>query len=218
MDRVLIYRIISFSLATVYLVEQLFGFGHGLYNGDLGEGFGWQFRYLTIWALIAHVIVGYGLLMSSIYKTYTVNDGLVAMAAALGLYVVIMYWGLFFIDPELVNGEHKPFWLREYYLHLAGPLILLVDAVFIKKALENFWQMIKFNVSVCVIYCLWIELVIKLLNSEPSGNITNGLPYPFLNDMNLHERIIFYLISIAVGILPMLILRQLGRFNPGSKL
>ena len=143
MDRVLIYRIISFSLATVYLVEQLFGFGHGLYNGDLGEGFGWQFRYLTIWALIAHVIVGYGLLMSSIYKTYTVNDGLVAMAAALGLYVVIMYWGLVFIDPELVNGEHKPFWLREYYLHLAGPLILLVDAVFIKKALENFWQMIS---------------------------------------------------------------------------
>ena len=44
MDRVLIYRIISFSLATVYLVEQLFGFGHGLYNGDLGEGFGWQFE------------------------------------------------------------------------------------------------------------------------------------------------------------------------------
>ena len=217
MDQVLIYRIISFGLATAYLLEQMFGFGHGLYTGDLGEGFGWQFRYLTIWALIAHVLLGYGLLISSIDKNYKVNDGLVAMAAALGLYVVIMYWGLFFIDPELVNGNHNPVWLREYYLHLVGPLILWIDAVFIKKALEKLWQMIKFNIIICISYCFWIELAIKPLNSKPIGDVTNGLPYPFLNDMSLSERIIFYLLSIAVGILPMLISRQLGRFTFGHK-
>ncbi len=217
MDQVLIYRIISFTLASVYLIEQLFGFGHSLYTGDLGEGFGWQFRYLTIWALVAHVLIGYGLLLSSINKNYKVNDGLVAMAAALGLYVVIMYWGLFFIDPELVNGDHKPVWIREYYLHLAGPLILWVDAVFLKKALENLMQMIKFNITICFAYCFWIELVIRPLNSEPIGSFTNGLPYPFLNDMNPSERFVFYFISILVGILPMLISRQLGRFTKALK-
>ena len=213
MRKVVIYRVISLTLASAYLLEQLFGIGHSLYTGDLGEGFGWQFRYLTIWALIAHVYVGYGLLLSTFNINFRLNDGLVGMAAALGVYVVLMYWGLFFIDPKLVNGDHKPFWLREYYLHFVGPAILWVDAVFIRRSLDNLFRMIKFNLNICIIYCVWIELIVKPLNSEPVGIITDGLPYPFLNDMNVFERIIFYIVSMAIGILPMLLSRELGKFT-----
>ena len=210
MNKVLIYRTISFAFPSIYLLEQLFGIGHGLYKGDLGDGFGWQFRYLTIWALIAHVYVGYKLLAVSFGGRDTVNDGVVGAAAALGLYVVIMYWGLFFIDPQLINGDHKPFWLREYYLHLIGPAILWFDTVFIRKALRNIRSMIVFNLSVCILYCIWIEFVIAPFNLEPVGSVTNGLPYPFLNDMSSSERLVFYLISIVIGILPMLLSRYLG--------
>ncbi len=220
MDKILIYRIISFGLATGYLLEQLFGIGHSLYKGDLGEGFGWQFRYLTIWALIAHVYVGYRLLMVSCGRIDRVNDGIAAAAAALGLYVIIMYWGLFFIDPKLINGDHKPFWLREYYLHLVGPAILWFDIVFIRHALTNIRRVVSFNIFICIAYCIWIEFVIRPLNLEPIGSMTNGLPYPFLNDMSFLWRLIFYLFSIVVGIFPMLLSRYLSMIflkNRGPK-
>ena len=70
--------------------------------------------------------------------------------------------------------------------------------------------MIVFNLSVCILYCIWIEFVIAPFNLEPVGSVTNGLPYPFLNDMSLSERLVFYLISIVIGILPMLLSRYLG--------
>lgn len=220
MNKVLVYRIISFGLALIYLLEQLFGIGHGLYSGDLSEGFGWQFRYLTIWALIAHVYVGFGLLMVAYGKRDKINDGIVGSAAALGLYVILMYWGLFFIDPQLVNGDHKPFWLREYYLHLVGPIILWIDVVFIRKALKNIKRMVIFNLSICIFYCIWIEFVIRPLNVEPIGAVTNGLPYPFLNDMSISTRVLFYFFSIVIGILPMLFSRFLGqvylKYNEGK--
>ena len=212
MNKVLIYRIISFVLPFIYLLEQLFGIGHGLYNGELGEGFGGQFRYLTIWALIAHVFVGYRLLRISFGAKDTLNNGIVGAAAALGFYVVIMYWGLFLIDPQLINGDHKPFWLREYYLHFFGPAILWIDTVFIRKALKNIRSMVAFNISVCILYCIWIEFIIRPFNLEPIGSVTSGLPYPFLNDMSVFERLIFYAFSIILGIIPMLLSRYLGMF------
>jgi hypothetical protein len=70
--------------------------------------------------------------------------------------------------------------------------------------------MIAFNLSVCIIYCIWIEFIIAPFNLEPIGSVTNGLPYPFLNDMSLYERVVFYLISMVLGILPMLLSRYLG--------
>ena len=90
MRKVVTYRAISLTLSSVYLLEQLFGIGHSLYNRDLGEGFA-GISVSDTWALIAHVYVGYGLLLSTFNINFKVNDGLVGMAAALGLYVVLMY-------------------------------------------------------------------------------------------------------------------------------
>ena len=39
------------------------------------------------------------------------------------------------------------------------------------------------------------------LNSTPEGSVSNGLPYPFLNDMHLQDRIAFYATTIITGLL-----------------
>ena len=49
-------------------------------------------------------------------------------------------------------------------------------------------------------YVAWTEIVTGPLNSTPVGSKATGLPYPFLNDMVLADRLVFYAISIVTGI------------------
>jgi hypothetical protein len=53
------------------------------------------------------------------------------VAAVLNAMVVFLYWRLYFEDSSLVNGGNPPVWHQEYYLHLAGPILQWIDAVFI---------------------------------------------------------------------------------------
>jgi len=46
-----------------------------------------------------------------------------------------------------------------------------------------------------------MEVILQPINTIPSGTVTNGLPYPFLNDMEVFERFVFYLISIMLNFL-----------------
>ena len=60
----------------------------------------------------------------------------IAISALMGFFTIVLYWGLFFIDPTLVNyaGERLNF-SREIYLHFAGPALLFFDAFFLKRYL-----------------------------------------------------------------------------------
>ena len=51
--------------------------------------------------------------------------------------VVFLYWRLYSIDPALVNGDNTPVWFQEYYLHLIGPAIILIEALFISRAFDQ---------------------------------------------------------------------------------
>jgi len=54
--------------------------------------------------------------------------------------------------------------------------------------------------SISFSYVAWTEFVTGPLNNSPAGSKAAGLPYPFLNDMVLADRLEFYVISILTGV------------------
>ena len=61
----------------------------------------------------------------------------ISATAVLNIMVVFLYWRLYFIDPALVNGDNTPEWFQEYYLHLIGPALILIEALFISRAFDQ---------------------------------------------------------------------------------
>ena len=49
-------------------------------------------------------------------------------------------------------------------------------------------------------YVAWAELVLQPLNTWPSGTVTSGLPYRFLNSLEWPDRAVFYGTNLAVGV------------------
>ena len=54
--------------------------------------------------------------------------------------------------------------------------------------------------AICLRYILWSEAVTGALNDTPEGAVTNGLPYPFLNNMSFSERVSFYATTSVTGL------------------
>jgi len=125
----------------------------------------------------------------------------VSATAVLNAMVVFLYWKLYFIDPNLVNYSGSIVWFQEYYLHLVGPVFLILDALFINNSFKQIWRGLTIVLCLCVLYILWSELVTGPLNTMPEGKITQGLPYPFLNDMTIQERITFYVTTMLTGLI-----------------
>jgi hypothetical protein len=124
----------------------------------------------------------------------------VSAVCVLNVLVVFLYWRLYLIDPKLVNYSGNIVWFQEYYLHLLGPLLLFVDSLLVNRSFRQF----KFGIIQALLlsfaYVLWTEFVTGPLNNVPVGSMTAGLPYPFLNDMVLSDRLEFYGISILTGV------------------
>lgn len=190
---ILAYRFLGLILALGYWLYQ---FSITNYNN-----FGIQFRFLTIWGLSAALVSSALLFFNSLKGSEERFFAFVSATAVLNAMVVFLYWKLYFIDPSLVNYSGSITWFQEYYLHLVGPILLITDSLFINNSFRQIVKGILTALSICILYILWSELVTGPFNLTPSGKVTMGLPYPFLNDMLLKERIIFYSTTILIGLL-----------------
>ncbi|OSP54451.1 androgen-induced gene 1 family protein [Pseudoruegeria sp. SK021] len=123
-----------------------------------------------------------------------------SVVAVLNALVVASYWRLYFTDPALVNGDTQIAGYREYYLHLAGPVLQWIDVLFLKRAFRFPLCTAVWLGALVVIYVLWAEVLVAPLNLTPVGTVTSGLPYPFLNDMPLAARLRFYGLTYASGV------------------
>tara|TARA_B000000475_G_scaffold186769_1_gene150646 strand:- start:31 stop:699 length:669 start_codon:yes stop_codon:yes gene_type:complete len=189
---ILSYRALVFILALSYWLYQ--------FDGIFTDPFGWQFRYLTIWSLTTSLFVAGQLLSFSCGFSDKSWNTLTSVATVISMVVVIQYWRLYFIDPLLVGSGEIP-WHQQYYLHLVGPALLWIDAFFILGAFQKLKKILFFISVFSVSYPIWMEIILRPINSIPIGTITNGLPYPFLNDMLIINRIIFYTVSIMLNFL-----------------
>jgi hypothetical protein len=90
------------------------------------------------------------------------------------------------------NGKNTPKPYREYYLHLVGPILMWIDLFWLKRGFRQLIPVLGWLGVVVLIYVAWAELLVAPLNAEPVGEVTSGLPYPFLNDMEPPARATFY--------------------------
>jgi hypothetical protein len=164
------------------------------------ENFGIQFRYLTIWGLTGATISNYLLYRSKRNNLPEAYHAFVSAAAVLNAMVVFLYWRLYFIDPSLVNSSDSIVWFQEYYLHAVGPLLLILDALCFNKSFSQIKKGMLTILVICLLYIFWTEALTAPLNSTPEGSVTNGFPYPFLNNMVLSERLKFYATTILTGL------------------
>jgi len=180
-----IYRWLVFLLALGYFLYLFMVTDHSL--------FGWQFRYLTIWALTTNLLVAGQMLRLSLGRTKNDWNSFVSMGIVLNVIVVVNYWKLFLTDPTALNSDGNGLiWYMEYYLHLIGPILMVFDAFVFIGAFRNVRRVCLYSVILCLAYPVWAEFLVAPMNSRPNGSVTNGLPYPFLNDLQIRQRLMFY--------------------------
>jgi len=185
----------SSSVKTYRWLVFLLALGYSLYLFVVTDhsAFGWQFRFLTVWALTANLLVAGQMLRLSLGKTKNDWNSFVSMGIVLNVVVVVNYWKLFLTDPTALNSDGDGLiWYMEYYLHLIGPILMVFDAFVFVGAFRNVRRVCLYAVILCLAYPVWAEFVVAPMNFLPRGSVTNGLPYPFLNNMQIPQRLTFY--------------------------
>ena len=193
MNKILLFRALVFTLALGYWVYQFF---HTEY-----DNFGIQFRFLTIWALCANVLVAGQMLRLSLGWSDARWDAFVSLAVIMNMSVVFNYWRIYLADPANFYEEGEIIkWYQEYYLHVLGPILLWIDAFLIHRVFRRIKGVMIAVLILGLVYPAWMEFVIQPLNDKPAGEVTNGLPYDFLNDMEIGGRMGFYGAITAINV------------------
>ena len=127
---ILYYRFLCLILA----------FGYWLYQFTVAnyDYFGIQFRFLTIWGLSASLASIILLFINSLKGREEKFFAIVSATAVLNAMVIFLYWKLYLIDPSLVNYSGSITWFQEYYLHLVGPILLIVIHFLLIIRLDRF--------------------------------------------------------------------------------
>lgn len=188
-----IYRLATVILAAAYLAWQIMDASNWPAGGC--------FRYLTIWALTLSLYSGTRMLALSHGRIARHHEATAMCASVLNVMVVFLYWKLYFEDPALVNGNGNIPFLEQYYLHGLGPALQIVDALLIARVFHRAYRAILPLLGIIVGYVAWAELFVQPRATRPAGPVTSGLPYPFLNALELPERLVFYASNGAVALL-----------------
>ena len=181
----LIFRWTAFLLAGGYCIRTL------VFGG--WDAFGGPFRFLTIWALFCSFFAFSRMMAMEEGRSTKRWDGFVCMTAVINTMVVFLYWRLYFADPNSVTSDGQlGAWHLEMYLHLLGPLLQVIDTIFVHRSYRRLGAAGAWLVGVIAAYVAWTELVLQPMNASPSGSVTSGLPYPFLNNLEFADRAVFY--------------------------
>ena len=194
----LIFRWAAFLLAGGYCIRTL------IFGG--WDAFGGPFRFLTIWALFASFFAFSRMMAIEEGRSDKRWDGFVCMTAVINTMVVFLYWRLYFADPMSVTTDGElGAWHLEMYLHLFGPLLQVIDTIFVHRSYRRLKVAFAWLIGVIAVYVLWAEFVVQPMNDSPAGTVTSGLPYPFLNNLELADRMGFYITNAVVGIVLLLL-------------
>ncbi|WP_322893089.1 MULTISPECIES: hypothetical protein [unclassified Yoonia] len=191
---VAIYRWLVFLLAAGYCIRTL------IFGGF--DAFGGPFRFLTIWALFMSFFAASRMIALTAGRSTRRWDGFVCMTAVINTMVVILYWRLYFADPTSVTPDGQlAAWHLEIYLHLVGPALQVIDTIFVHRSYRRLGPALIWLVGVIVVYLTWAEVFVGPMNATPQGSVTSGLPYPFLNNLAFADRLTFYAINLATGLI-----------------
>lgn len=178
---------------------------HSFALEDLAD-FGWQFRYLAIWALSLGIAVGALAVRSSLVPDAGAPESLLLLAAGVSGAQAIVFWWFWLGDPAAVaTGGATDGPVRLVYLHAVMPALIWIEAVVLSRAARGAAPAAVWLLVVLAAYMLWIEAGVAPLNPAPAGVATSGLPYPLLNEMTQGARAGLYvecaLLALALVLL-----------------
>lgn len=188
---VLTYRWITFLLAGGYCLYQVM-------SADYSQP-GGPFRLLAVWALFLSFYSASRMLARSERRIDRTHQRTAMCAAVLNVMVVFLYWRLYLVDPALVDSAHPEAWHQQYYLHALGPALQIFDALFIGRVFRKPLRAAAPLHALLLSYVAWAELFVRTQNDTPVGTVTSGLPYPFLNSLDLGDRLVFYATHLAIA-------------------
>ena len=190
---VITYRWIVFLLAVGYSIYHI---GWGNY-----DHWGGPFRFLTFWGLFYSAFAATMMLGFSLGVARRPRYATAMVCGVINTMVLFLYWRLYLIDPFLVHDKGDPgAWWNNYYLHGLGPLLQIVDALFIARAYRKpLWAVLPLLVFVLV-FVSFGEIVLQNMSDYPTGSVTSGLPYPFLNNMGTADRAVYYAQNAGLGL------------------
>jgi hypothetical protein len=188
-----VWRWAVFLLTLFYVLRMIVLGDWGAWGGPL--------RFLTLWALLMSFLSAGFMLARTLGWSQARRDPWVNATAVVNLMVVFLYWRLYFADPTSVtqNGELGVWW-KEYYLHLLGPMLQWIDALFLHRAFRRLRASAVLLIGVILSYVVWTELLVGPMNASPVGSVTSGLPYRFLNNLDLMGRGTFYASNLIIAL------------------
>ena len=190
-----LFRVTCLAFAFIFVLDMFFSFWIKIF---IEVGFGKQFRYFTLWSLLANFMAVLFLSLSKSFRIFDQTKPFIAISSMMGLFTIILYWGLYFIDPNLVNyGDDQLDFFREIYLHFIGPALLFFDALVLKKTFTHFKKIVPYAFIINFGYFGWLELLVGP-NSDQLEKYFRA-SYPFMNDMLLEHRLIFMVVCFLCG-------------------
>jgi hypothetical protein len=188
-----LFRLIVLGLALFYGVRLLVA-------GSWG-GFGGPLRYLTNWAALLSLVAAVLMAAREMGWTDRRFDAFTGALAVVNGMVVLLYWRLWWADPTSVTNDGQlAVWWVEYYYHGLGPALQWIDVLLVHRGLRRPFGAALWLLGMIGAYVAWAEGVVGPMNAAPVGSVTDGLPYPFLNDLEPAGRAAFYATNLGVGL------------------
>ncbi|MEM8630685.1 MAG: hypothetical protein AAGF74_05570 [Pseudomonadota bacterium] len=195
---VLFYRWGVFLLAGGYAIWKI-------WQSDYTET-GGPFRFLTIWALLMSFFAASRMLAITEGRSDLQWAPVIGATAALNAMVVILYWRMYLEDPAMLSTgpliRHE-----QWYLHAVGPALQWFDMLFIWRGFRRYLPAAGVLIAITLLYIGWTEGIVAPGSALPRGSETSGLPYPFLNDMDVTARVNYYATVAAAGLVVLALFR-----------
>tara|TARA_Y100000588_G_scaffold370857_1_gene441520 strand:+ start:220 stop:888 length:669 start_codon:yes stop_codon:yes gene_type:complete len=188
-----IYRTVTLGLAAYFW---WIGVGVDYVSSSEAE-WGGGLIYLTNWVLTLNLLVHTRAFLSEIFRQVFTINFLVGATMVMNIVVLVLWWGLQLVDPTLLAADTEGwstfYWIWEIYIHGGMAVLLFIEGVVFNKSFSSKIRPYAVIVGLFLAYIVWIELAVSRYNILPCGSVNCGFPYPFLNDLDITQRIIFYL-------------------------
>ncbi|ORZ22426.1 FAR-17a/AIG1-like protein [Absidia repens] len=132
---------------------------HYWYANPFALGFGGHFQYLTIiglaWATFSFTINIYRFFWPNSLKG--LHDLVIHVAIPLEAIVSLLYWGMTFIDPQLlIPKEAEPVpWIMDGAMHIYPTIIIWTDFLLLNTNFRRAWRHTVYIYSFVFLYYLW---------------------------------------------------------------
>ncbi|KAI8684350.1 hypothetical protein NCS57_00101000 [Fusarium keratoplasticum] len=165
-----------------------------VWETPLSVSYGWHFQFLTIIGLTASLIAfALGVLadLTLSHALFQAKNAVAVLATPLEVVISILYWGIRFIDPNLLIADGFVLdMLPDMGFHLAPAVFLTLDLILLSPPWTiPAYTIMAISTVVAFAYWYWVELCFS----------HNGwYPYPLFELLSTEQRVLLFTFSAGL--------------------